>query len=406
MKKDITLKDIAGYTTERTVWQLMLNLSEGCDQGRVKDITPEKIAVCNKGFQLINGESAVTSKAFAAPETFDCHAVGGLPANHEASSVWIIGALSFYAVMGTDVFEGRGGETQTEQTDIPRISSAHASQELSSLIRLCLDYSPERRPSLVEIQQQAQKALSAPIVPRKRLTSQTGKSYARSLVKFWPEEMVSVIILLLLIPLGISAQTPQKFDKATIPNELATLVMRCIDLRSPQNAAKVNKAMDRDMNWTMMDELAVDKNGECTTKEMVDMFGLNDMGFSILKRHGGVTNAGGRFRDGRDPRYKYSLIEITVKKDKAVSYPISGREGTQLFAIVPYEEDGAYETFITPKGGKQVKGEIIEGTKDGVKYILLKQGIKKNDSFTLTVINKSGKNMAFSLINFNSRNYE
>ncbi len=401
MKKDITLKDIAGYTTERTVWQLILNLSDDCDRGRVEGISPEKIAVYNKGFQFKNGESAAASKAFTAPETFGCHSDGELPTNHEASCVWTIGALSFYVIMGTDVFEGKGGETQTESTDIPRISSAHASQELSSLIRKCLDYSPEKRPSLADIQQQARKALSAPTVLRKRLSDQTGKSYAKSLVKFWPEEMVS-IILLLLMPLYISAQTPSKFDKTAIPNELAALVMRCVDLRSPQNVSKVSRAMDRDMNWTMMDELAVDKKGECTTKEIVDVFGLNDMGFSILKRHGGVTNAGGRFRDGRDPRYKYSFIEITVKQGATVNYTISGREGEQMFAIVPFDKSENFEASVKLKDGKLFKGEIL----DEVSYIHLKQGIKKSDSFTLTIRNNSGKNMAFALINYNSRNHE
>ena len=396
MKKDITLKDIAGFTTERTIWQLMLNLSEECNQGKLKGFSPEQIVVCNKGFRLIDCEPAKTSKAFTAPEAFVNETTEKAPAYSVASCVWTIGALSFYAITGIDIFEGKGGETQTENTDIPRISSDYASQEQSSLIRQCLDYSQENRPTLTEIQQKAQKALSAPIVPRKRLASQTGKSYVRSLVRFWPEEMAS-ILLLLLMPLYISAQTPLKFDKTMIPNELAALVMRCVDLRSPQNASKVSKAMDRDMNWTMMDELAVDKKGECTTKEMVDMFGLNDMGFSILKRHGGVTNAGGRFRDGRDPRYKYSFIEITVKQGATVNYTISGREGEQMFAIVPFEKDAQFDASIP-------NGESFFD--DGVFYIHLKQGIKKSDSFTLTLRNKSGKNMAFALINYNSRNHE
>lgn len=146
-----------------------------------------------------------------------------------------------------------------------------------------------------------------------------------------------------------------------------------------------------------MDELPLDKTGECTTKDAVDVFGLNDMGFGILKRHGGVTNAGGRFRDGRDPRYKYSFIEITVKQGKTVNYPISGREGEQIFAIVPYEKDAKFKASIP-------HGELFED--NGICYIRLKQGIKKNDAFKLTIKNESGKNMAFALINYNSRNNE
>ena len=121
------------------------------------------------------------------------------------------------------------------------------------------------------------------------------------------------------------------------------------------------------------------------------------MGFRLIKRHGGVTNAGGRFRDGRDPRYKYSFIEITVKKNATVSYQISGREGEQVFAVVPFEKDARFVASI-------YKGDSF--TDNGVCYIRLKQGIKKDNTFTLTLKNESGKNMAFVLINYNSRNNE
>lgn len=210
--------------------------------------------------------------------------------------------------------------------------------------------------------------------------------------------MVPIIItcVLFILPTEIFAQS-SKFNKTAIPNEMASLVLRCIDLRSSQNTGKVSKAMDRDLNWTMMDELALDKNGECTTKDAVDVFGLNDIGFSILKRHGGVTNSGGRFRDGRDPRYKYSFIEITVKQGKTVNYNISGREGAQMFAIIPFEKDARYEASI-PNGDSFLD--------NGVCYIQLRHGIKKNDAFKLTITNKSGKNMAFAIINYNSRNNE
>ena len=317
----------------------------------------------------------------------------------EKADTWTLGALAFYAITGTDVFEGKGGETQTPDTKVPRLSSAHASQELSSLIYRCLSYSPQDRATKEEIWNLAQTALAKPAVPRKRLTSQTGKSYSSSLIKFWPEEMVPLILvcLLLICPGAIIAQSQQGFDKTAIPHEMASLVLRCIDLRSSQNTEKVSKAMDRDMNWTMMDELPLDKKGECTTKDIVDVFGLNDMGFRILKRHGGVTNSGGRFRDGRDPRYKYSFIEITVKKESTVNYPITGREGEQMFAIVPFEKDAQFVASIP---------DAKTFTDNGVCYIQLKRGIKKTDTFKLTVTNKSGKNMAFALINYNSRNHE
>ena len=395
MTKTITLSDIAGYATERAVWQMMLDLSGICDSSKLNNIGPQAVIVTGSNFQLQDTEVSDNSngRAFSAPESFSNDA-----GQNEASCIWTIGALSFYAITGMNVFEGKGGETQTKDTEIPRLSSAHASRELSDLIRRCLSYSPQERPTKEEIEQKAQSALTQPVQPRKRLSSQAGKSYGSSLIKFWPEEMVPVIVFIFLsLATNTFAQSNNKFDKSIIPNEMASLVLRCIDLRSSQNIEKVSKAMDRDMNWTMMDELPVDKNGECTTKDVVDVFGLNDMGFSILKRHGGVTNAGGRFRDGRDPRYKYSFIEITVKQGKMVSYSINGREGEQLFAIVPFEKDAKFKASI-------LHGESFED--NGVCYIRLKQGIKKNDTFILTIKNESGKNMAFALINYNSRNNE
>ena len=394
MKKELTLKDIAGYATERMVWQLMLYLSDGCNQGKLYDISPDRIIIQGKDFLLNNNGAAPAGKAFAAPESFSHKTV-----LQEVSDVWTMGALAFYAITGTDVFEGKGGETQDRDTEVPRLSSAHASQDLSTLVRRCLNYTPGERPARDEIRQMAQEKLAVRTLPSKKLLGKVGKGYTSSLIKFWPEEMIPfiLVILLLLSPCCLSAQQKAAFNKSVIPNEMAALVLRCTDLRSPQNMAKVSKSMDRDMNWTMMDELSVDKEGECSTKDIVDMFGLNDIGFGILKRHGGVTNAGGRFRDGRDPRYKYSFIEVTVKVGKSVNYAINGREGEQLFAIVPFEKDAQFKASIP-------KGETF--TDEGICYIRLKQGIKKTDSFTLTIKNESGKNMAFAIINYNSRNHE
>lgn len=396
MTKTITLSDIAGYATERTVWQMMLDLSRICGSGKLSNIGSQAVIITGGKFQIQNTDVSdnTSFRTFSAPECFS-----NSTDKSKASGIWTLGALAFYAITGMYVFEGKGGETQTKDTEIPRLSSAHASRELSELIRRCLSYSPQERPTKEEIGEKAQSALAQQVQPRKRLSSQSGKSYGSSLIKFWPEEMIPAILVFIFLFLGtgVFAQSTKGFDKTAIPNEMASLVMRCIDLRSSQNAGKVSKAMDRDMNWTMMDELPLDKSGECTTKDVVDVFGLNDMGFSILKRHGGVTNAGGRFRDGRDPRYKYSFIEITVKQGKTVNYPISGREGEQIFAIVPYEKDAKFKASIP-------HGELLED--NGICYIRLKQGIKKNDAFKLSIKNESGKNMAFALINYNSRNNE
>lgn len=394
MKRKMTIKDIAGYATERMAWQLILDLS---NQDNLNAVSSEGISIDANHF-VPNDKTATVSKVFAAPETF----TDKKDTPSEVSDIWTIGALVFYAITGTDVFEGKGGETQTPETEVPRIGSTHASHQLSALIRRCLHYSPFERPTMEELRRQAQEALAKPSIPRKRLTSQIGKSYTASLVKFWPEEMVPflMVCVLTLLPFRLIAQTNDTFDKSAISNQMAKLVNYCIDLRTPQNTEKVSKALDRDMSWTLMDELPT-ATGECKPTDAVDVFGLNNLGVKILKRHGGVVNTGGKFRDGRDPKYKYSFIEITVKKGATVTYELNGREGEQLFAVVPFIKDAAFEASVV-FNNKEKAGTHI----DGVSYILLKQGIKRDNKFTLTVKNKSGKNMAFAIINYNSRNNE
>lgn len=396
MKQNITLNDIAGYATEKVVWQLILKLSVYCSQGGLSGIAPNDIIVEGSSFILndYKDQARATSLRFSAPESFQDVSKG----KAVTSDIWTLGALAFYAITGMDVFEGKGGATQTCTTGIPRIGSAYASEQLGTLIRQCLSYSPADRPSIEFIARVAKEALEKPVAPRKRLANHKGRGYVTSLVKFWPEEMVPVLItcLFCLSSLSMSAQDGT-FGKAAIPNEMVDLVMCCIDLRSPANTEKVRKALDRDMNWTMMDELPVDKRGECTTKQAVDMLGINDMCFDILKRHGGVTNSGGRFRDGRDPRYKYSLIEVTVKKDSSVNYLIDGREGMQMFAVVPFDKGAKFVASI-PNGRSFMD--------NGVCYIQLKSSLTKTDKFKLTIKNDSGKNAAFTIINYNSHNHE
>ena len=86
-----------------------------------------------------------------------------------------------------------------------------------------------------------------------------------------------------------------------------------------------------------------------------------------------------------------------MKKDLAVSYQVSGREGTQIFAVIPFEKNADFEASVP-------NGKVFKD--NGVCYIQLQQKLKKEDAFTLTIRNKSGKNMAFALINYNSRNHE
>ncbi len=388
----MTLQHIAGYTTPRTVWKMMADLTNDWQAGRLSHAEPEHIAIEGDRF-TVSGTAKHLSTTFAAPETFGQHT----KKDEQASEVWTLGALVFYALMGMHVFEGKGGLTQTAATVVPRIGSQHCPAAMSQLVYRCLSFDPAARPTMNEVHQAATKALAEKPQAPKRLVTAAGTTYKTSLVSFWPEEMVTAVILffLLLLPTGARAQA------STSDEEVVALVQRCIDMRMQSNLTKVQRQLSNDYQWTMMDEIDIDREGECTTNDSVATFGMNALGFRISKYHGGVVNAGGRFNNGQDARYNYSFIEITVKKGRSVSYDITGREGYQLFAIVPYHKDAAFEASAKKDGANF--GTTESRPDDGVQFITLNDRVTRNDTFTLTIRNNSDQNQSFVIINHNTR---
>lgn len=338
----IELKHIAGYATERTVWKLI--------------------------------EDMIT--------------------NNPKCDAWDIGSMAFYAIMGVEVLEGKGRATQTATTPIPRINVSHCSPKLSTLIHQCLAFEPEERPTIEMLRREAEQALSIKPVAPSRLSTHTGKSYKRSLVSFWPEEFVVLLFLFLMSPLLSIAQ-----NAMSVPQEMTEIVNRCVCLRSEKNYDNVIRAFSNDGQWTLMDELAIDYNGECTESDEVISLGLNRLACRIVRQHSGISNAGGRFRNGQDSRFKYSFIEVKSKKGASLNYDIIGREGRQIFAVLPSVADAKFDVVMTlnkkPVGNVEWKG--------GVAYVLINDTIKKSDLLHLTIVNKTGKNMSFVIVNYNSR---
>ncbi len=383
--RSITLNDIAGYVTASNACELLAVLSGGEYKGCLAQIKASDIRV-EGGFAIdIKPKNTTTS--------------------NEADEVWCVGALAFYAVMGVEAFEGRGMKWQTAEMPVPRIPLSAADAELSGLIYRCLNHDSAQRPTMNELNNLAktlrQKAQSRKRADRRRktLTAASGRSYEESLVKFWPEEMILTLLLFLsfIYPCDLFSQNG---TKGKHPAELTAIVNRCKSLRSSANVKRVTSEFENDMQWTLLDEIAIDRKGECTTKDPVKMFGVNSIAARILKYQSGAVNMGGRFRNGQDPRYKYSFIEVTVKKGATVSYEITKREGTQTFAVVPYAADASFSVEV-----KQSQHRI--GTpemNDGVCYVSTHKRLLPTDKFTISIENKSGKNMAFVIVNYNSRN--
>lgn len=386
MKQGVTLNEVAGYVTEKNIWKLILDLSSSGNN--LCQCSPEQIEVGNGQFLFGNGKKkTITVTPFAPPEGH----IG------EAAEVWALGAVAFYALMGVAVLEGKGGEKQTDGITVPRIGSAHCSPMLSDIIFRCLSYSPSARPTMAQIRDAAAERFSLKEQPPKQLSLSSGKKYGSSLVKFWPEEMCSLLALLFLLLFSPSsmAQSPRK-----IPAEMDSLVLRCKALRNVANQSKVKMGFTRDSLWTLMDELTVDRQGECTIKDKVKTLKLNDLCYRLMKLQTGVTNTGSRFRNGMDRCYNYSFIEVTAKKGSRVSYDITGRSGKQIFAIVPYNDKSTLRVSLTRNGKHCVEEQIV----DHVTYLFVNEAVSSNDVLHLMVENLSKEHISFVIINYNSRN--
>ena len=369
----ICLDEIVGYMTENATWHLMDFLLNARHNITPNHLNPHMIGVENDEFCFLEKNVEKSNV-------------------EECEFVWQIGYIAFYALMGVPTFAVEDSKSQTSQTEVPYIGVSHCSAALSSLIHQCLLFDPSRRPKLSELQQCIADNMDKQRFPKKKITNAKGKNYSDSLINFWPEEMVTVISLVLMMafPYVVYAQTD-------VPKEMTTIINRCKSLRTSANANKVSREFLYDRQWTLMDEIDIDRRGECTVKDKVTMFGVNDIGYRIAKRQNGVTNMGGRFRNGQDERYKFSFIEITIKKNMSVSYEITGRQGLQQFAVLPYHNTSAFTVSVT-KGGK-IFGKAT--MKDGTCYLQLDKKVSKSDRFKLLIQNKTGKNMAFVIVNYN-----
>lgn len=385
----ITINEIAGYTTEGSVWRLIADLAKAANEVDLCVLQPKDIALENDSFRPSSPRHAESILPFEAPE----HAQGS---SGDAANVWAIGAIAFYTLMGVGLFEEKGGRVQREECPIPRIGQAHGSRLLSDTIYRCLSYHPEQRPCLDDLEFEAKQALSKPQHPPKQVMHPSGGTYKSSPVKFWPEEMYGLLLLILLMTPKLAVgqvHTP-------VPNELEAIVKRCVLLRSHANSDRVAREFAYDHAWTLMDELPVDKDGECSLKNRVDTFGLNEMGFRLAKAHSGVANARSKFRNGQDPRYNYSFIEVTAKKGHDVSYYITRRKGKQVFVVVPYFPQANFRISMSLRGKPVGR---LEKDDNGSVYLFIDEDVETDDKLHLTIHNNSGINQAFVIVNYNSR---
>lgn len=151
-----------------------------------------------------------------------------------------------------------------------------------------------------------------------------------------------------------------------------------------------------DKLWTPMDELGIDRNVECRASERVPGFRLNSALTNAESKERYQTTTGNHL-NGADIRYNYSLFEKTLETDKTATFSLPQRWGEQVIIIIPFNPQSKIEA--SANGGKN--NFILMPLNNG--GIKLTGNVDKGKSLNLTVTNKSGENISYVILNYNSR---
>lgn len=219
-----------------------------------------------------------------------------------------------------------------------------------------------------------------------RVRMQQKASVLNNKVHFWKETMTVIILLLMLaVPVSSLAQNDAEMEK---------IVRLTKNMRKLSNRQAVLNELTKDNQWTLMDELKF-HSGECSTRDKVNMFGMNDIAREIARKEKGIVNHGNRFKHSADDKHPYSFVELTVKKGMEVSYKVERHKGLQNIIIVPFDAKQIYSAKGT--GAKNV---TAQKNTDGTMQMTLTPNAE--GSYTFSIKNEGKKNASFVIITHNS----
>lgn len=151
-----------------------------------------------------------------------------------------------------------------------------------------------------------------------------------------------------------------------------------------------------DKLWTPMDELTTDRNVECRASDRVPGFRLNSALTNAESKERYQTSTGNHL-NGADIRYNYSLFEKTLKAGMTASFSLPQRWGEQVIIIMPFNPQSKIEA--TANGGDK----NFTATSGGNGSLKLTGNVVKGKPLNLTITNKSGENISYVILNYNSR---
>ena len=182
-----TIYSIAGYCSEKALWQLLVNLITDALNNESKSwrvLTPDHVIVDGEDFYVDDNITSEPLTEFIPPE--------GMENYGELGFIWSLGALVCYASSGHYIFGGRGGAYQRNKPKIklPALRKEHSN--LDALVKRCLCYSPSQRIALNELLELANKGLkSNNQKTRVKQSKDSSKANMPSLTinESWPEKM-------------------------------------------------------------------------------------------------------------------------------------------------------------------------------------------------------------------------
>lgn len=173
---NIKLRTLCGYGRPSTAWRLLLDISRQLEPVHnaglaYGNISPDSIDIGSDGKFVLDTSSANEQKG--SPET----------------DIWYLGAAVFELLMGIPVFGGKGNAVQTGSTPVPRFSTRYG-EELSCLVKDCLNYDPKMRPDAGTISKVSLKCLSeCAKTDSGRRSGNLSSENVQPDLNYWPEQM-------------------------------------------------------------------------------------------------------------------------------------------------------------------------------------------------------------------------
>jgi len=204
-----------------------------------------------------------------------------------------------------------------------------------------------------------------------------------------------ILLLFCIASLSGAAQT------IGVDEEMEYLVgvVRLLGKQDEASYLEACRLLSQDMKWTPMNETGAFQPGECSPSEKVPGFKLN-RALSQVAGNRKYVSTHGDMLNGEDERYDYSLYERSVHAGQTVSYQLKGREGNQLFILIPFTAGQGLSANLSLGEGEPVP---FVDSGDGILVAKVQcPALKRDQTLSLTVT--GGKeNQAFVILNHNTR---